>query len=87
MNSLNASLVVLAEAYAQHRGVALWRVGHLAANRGSFFVDLKSGSRHCQTNTYSRVLQWFADQWPAGTPWPQDIPRPAPSAREPVGAA
>ena len=71
-------LVTLADGYARWRGVSLWRVGHLAAGRGSFFVDLRDGRRHCQTNTYSRVLQWFSDHWPAGLAWPTEVPRPAP---------
>lgn len=89
MNALNRSLVELAEQYANRRGVSLWRVGHLAAGRGSFFVDLRDGRRHCQTNTYSRVLQWFSDHWPAELPWPADARRPEPSATtctEPVNA-
>ena len=64
MNALDANLVTLAQGYARWRGVSLWRVGHLAANRGSFFVDLREDRRHCQTDTYSRVLQWFSDRWP-----------------------
>ena len=80
MDSLSASLVTLSETYAKEKGVGLWRVGHLAAQRGSFFVDLKSRKRHCQTNTYTRVLQWFSDNWPADLPWPDDIPRPTPSS-------
>ena len=77
MDSLSRNLVVLAEAYAEWRGVRLWRIGHLAAGRGAFFVDLRTG-RHCQTRTYLRVLQWFGDHWPSDLPWPADIPRPAP---------
>ena len=79
MNALDASLVVLSEVFAAHRGVSLWRVGHLAANRGSFFVDIKNHKRHCQTNTHTRVLQWFSDHWPAGLEWPADILRPLPT--------
>ena len=79
MNALTATLVDLAVGYAHWRGVSLWRVGHLAANRGSFFVDLREGRRHCQTNTYSRVLQWFSDHWPSDLAWTADVPRPQPS--------
>ena len=79
MNSLDASLVALAEAYATHRGISLWRVGALAANRGTFFVDLEKGKRHCRTDTYFRVLQWFSDNWPDPPAWPPDVPRPAPT--------
>ena len=72
------ALVELADALATHKNVRLWRLGHLAAGRGAFFVVLKSGKRHCQTNTYDRVLQWFSDHWPEGLDWPPDIPRPEP---------
>ena len=87
MNALNRSLVELALRYANWRRVSLWRVGHLAASRGSFFVDLRDGRRHCQTNTYSRVLQWFSDHWPAELGWPPDTPRPQPSGARPAAQA
>ena len=80
MNALNETLVTLALHYSRWRGVSLWRVGHLAANRGSFFVDLRDGRRHCQTNTYTRVLQWFSDNWPTDLEWPSQAPRPETSA-------
>ena len=89
MNALDATLVTLANGYARWRGVSLWRVGHLAASRGSFFVDLSEGRRHCQTDTYSRVLQWFSDHWPSELPWPVQASRPEPSgaAAEATAAA
>ena len=79
LDALDGSLVTLADLYAAKMGVSLWRVGHLAANRGSFFVDLKNKNRHCQTNTYIRVLVWFFDHWPEDLTWPSDIPHPEPT--------
>ena len=87
MNALDATSVTLATGYARWRGVSLWRVGHLAANRGSFFVDLREGRRHCQTDTYSRVLQWFSDQWPDELAWPAEAPRSESSVAQGEGAA
>ena len=87
MNALDASLVFLSEVFAAHRGVSLWRVGHLAAGRGSFFVDIKNHKRHCQTNTHTRVLQWFSDHWPSDLAWPSDIPPPSPTHDHPKEAA
>ena len=72
--------MALAEAFALHRNVSLWRVGSLVANRGSFFVDLKKRRRHCRTDTYVRALQWFSDNWPVPPEWPSDIPRPEPAS-------
>jgi len=84
MNSLDANIVTLALAHASAKNVSLWRVGHLAAGRGSFFVDLASGKRTCTTDMHIRVTQWFSDHWPADTPWPADIPRPAPTPGSPA---
>lgn len=87
MKALNESLVALAVEYGRCRKVRLWRVGHLAAGRGSFFVDLQSGRRQCQTGTYERIVQWFSDHWPADLEWPSDIPRPAPRVENERGEA
>ena len=87
MNALDMTLVTLAVDYARWRGVSLWRVGHLAANRGSFFVDLRDRRRHCQTDTYSRVLQWFSDHWPPDLVWPAEVQRPQPSRATREGPA
>lgn len=81
MNSFTRALVTLAETYAEARGISLWRVGHIAADGGKFFVHLRAGAG-CHTATYVRVLQWFADNWPAGAAWPADIPRPAPARKD-----
>ena len=32
-------------------------------------------------------MQWFSDHWPADAPWPQDIPRPAPTPDSPAALA
>ena len=77
MSTLTLSLVALAEAYAEARGVSLWRVGHLAAGAGGFFVHLRSGGK-CTTHRYEHALQWFAENWPESAAWPADIQRPAP---------
>ena len=63
MSSPKRSLLSLAEAYAEHRGISLWRLGAIICNRGSFFVDLKNGRRDCRIETYMRCMQWFSDNW------------------------
>ena len=72
-------MVALAEAYAVHRGIGLWRLGAIILNRTSFFVQLKEGRINCRTDTYERVLQWFSDNWPEPPEWPQGVPRPEPT--------
>ena len=78
MNPFQSHLLALAEAYATHRGISLWRLGVLVAGRSSLFIHLKKG-RDCRTDTYLRALQWFSDNWPEPPEWPADIPRPVPT--------
>ncbi len=87
MNVLDAKLVILARTYAKARNIGLWRAGHLAAGRGSFFVDLASGKRTCTTGLHIRVTQWFSDHWPSDLDWPSDIPRPTPTPGSPAAEA
>lgn len=81
MKALTINLIALADAYADHRGVKTFRVGHLAAGRGAFFKALGEGCK-VTTERYQRVLQWFSDHWPADLAWPADIPRPPKSTNE-----
>ena len=80
MNSLDAHLVHLAETLKAHIGDSIWKLGRVMANRGTFFVDIRAGTRTCTTKTYLNVLQGFADHWPSDLDWPSDIPRPSPTA-------
>ena len=68
-------LIELATILAAHLGVKIWRIGHLAANRGAFFVNLDKGHT-CQLDTCERVSSWFAHNWPDDLPWPDHIPNP-----------
>lgn len=70
--------MVLAETYAAHRGISLWRVGALAVGSSKFFFRLKGGGS-CRTDTYVRALQWFSGNWPEPPEWPPDVPRPEPT--------
>ena len=82
MLSQKDSLLALADAFAAHRGISLWRLGALAAGNSSFFIRLKNGG-DCRTETYNRVLQFFADNWPTQPPaWPPGIPRPEPTSTQ-----
>lgn len=68
-------LVRLAETYAAHRGLTLSTVSTYAATDGKFFPELKRGAS-CTLRRAARVLDWFADNWPADLEWPRDIARP-----------
>lgn len=74
------TLVILAETYAAHRGLALSTVSTYAATDGKFFPELKKGAG-CTLRRAARVLTWFSANWPDDLEWPRDIPRPAPKRR------
>ena len=72
-------LLALARIYSATTRLSLSTIGNHALNNGRFFQRLLQGEG-CTVRNYNRVLQWFSDHWPEGLAWPQDIPRPEPSA-------
>ncbi|MEZ5752840.1 MAG: hypothetical protein R3D60_13045 [Paracoccaceae bacterium] len=74
------TLLVLAEAYAQHRDLELSTVSTYAAVDGKFFPGLKRGAS-CTLRRAAKVLAWFDQNWPADLDWPKDIDRPSAKRR------
>ncbi len=68
-------ILKLAEAYASHTGRKVSTLGAYTVNDGKFFERLSKGGG-CTLRTAARVVQWFADHWPADLEWPRHIPRP-----------
>lgn len=75
------TIVMLAEAYAQHHGLKLSTVSTYAANDGKWVDSLKAGAS-CTLRKASLVMQWLSDRWPGDLEWPRDIPRPPKSKKE-----
>jgi hypothetical protein len=73
------NLRMLVGAYSAKTGRGPARVGTLAASSGSFFKRIESGGS-LTVDTYTKVLHWFSDNWPADLDWPVDVARPAPSS-------
>ena len=71
-------LTNLATSFGHHEGVSHWAVSYRATGKGDFFRRLMDGHT-CTIATFNRILQWFSNHWPAGLPWPPDIPRPTPT--------
>jgi hypothetical protein len=63
----------LARVYCECLGVSLTTVGVRAAGNDKVFTRLASG-RTCTVRTLERAGAWFAENWPAGLPWPADVP-------------
>ena len=71
----------LAQALAEHRGLKLSTISTYIAGSGDTLERLQRG----RTMTIRRgeaLLQTLSDRWPAGLPWPSDIPRPPPNSKE-----
>lgn len=65
-------LITLAETLSAATSRSVARIATLAANRGSFFDDLRAG-KGCTVDTYLAVKAWFAANWPAGLDWPAGV--------------
>jgi hypothetical protein len=74
-SELRSNLLACASAYAAARSVSLATIGRLAAGDWRFFNKLDS--RTFTARKYDEVMVWFSEQWPADTPWPSEVPRPA----------
>jgi hypothetical protein len=76
MTSIN-HLLRVARAYGAAEGIApstvSWRVFGDTKKLGA----LETGS-DIQIGRWERAMQWFSDNWPAGTEWPAGIARPMP---------
>ena len=75
-------LIRLVDLLAAHHGVTHFAISMRALGKGDFFKNLKKPNGDCRTQTASRLMRWFSDNWPADLEWPADIPRPTPSKKE-----
>ncbi|HMR51218.1 MAG TPA: hypothetical protein PKA33_01560 [Amaricoccus sp.] len=69
-------LLVVADAYREGTSLPDKTVS------GRVFGDQKKltamrGGSDITVGRYSAAMQWFSDNWPAGTDWPAGIARPA----------
>ncbi len=71
----HATLIALCDPYCAATKRSEVRVAELATGNPHFFRRLRKG-KSCTVRTYLRAYRWFLEHWPAGLPWPDDIPRP-----------
>jgi hypothetical protein len=76
-------LLTVARAYAAGAGVELSTVSSRALDDGKKLAAIEAGA-DILVGRLERTLQWFSDNWPSETTWPDDVPRPVP-AREVEG--
>ena len=73
----------LIEAAASARGVTVNTMSRHCSGSGDLYSRLRAGA-DITSRRAERILQWFADHWPADLAWPSDVPRPEPSAGAPA---
>ena len=77
--TLRAHLLQLASAYSTKTGQSYATIGKRALNDNTFFARFEAGDVGFNIRTFDKVVQWFADNWPADAEWPADVPRPEPT--------
>jgi hypothetical protein len=85
MAKLRDQLIVVADAYCIARQLSRARVSTIVFNAGSTLDRIVAG-RDLNTGTFERAMRWFSDNWPEGTDWPPEVPRPALTAAGPEAA-
>ena len=71
-------LIILSDQFSRHNGrspatISNWIVGH-----ARLFSRLREG-KGTTVKTYNQAVAWFSNRWPSDLPWPDGVPRPAPS--------
>ena len=75
--NIRQHLVTLIDAFAAARGVSGSRVTTLAMGSGNVYRTLTEGG-NITLDRVENAIQWFSDNWPEGTDWPEGLSRPAP---------
>lgn len=68
-------ILSLAATYAKSLGVEQSTVSWRAFGDTKKLKALTAGA-DIQVKRWELTLQWFSDNWPEGTDWPADVPRP-----------
>lgn len=76
-------LLLVARTYAEAERIDLKAVSSRVFDDSKKLPAIEAGA-DLTTRRYEAALQWFSDHWPARTPWPKGVRRPAMSAAEPA---
>lgn len=76
---LRDQLLTVSETYARAVGRSEARVSTIVFGSGNSISRLRTGADMGSERLHNG-LQWFANNWPVDTAWPDGVPRPAPSA-------
>jgi hypothetical protein len=73
--NLRRHLLSLLEAYAKARDLAPSYVATQVFGSGTMYRRLVDGS-DITVGRLEGAVQWFSNNWPADTAWPEGLPRP-----------
>jgi len=66
-------LLTLARAYSEATGIALTGVGQRSCGNNRLFQRLAEG-KGANILSMNRAAEWFVQNWPDGTEWPDGVP-------------
>jgi hypothetical protein len=75
MNALS-DLFSLADSYSAATGLADGTVSERVLKGGNRLRDLRAKKSDIGVRRLELAIQWFSDNWPADTKWPDGIDRP-----------
>ena len=79
--SMTDDLMTIARSYGASLGLELSTVSWRALGDTKKLAAIDAGS-DIQVGRCEKTLQWFSDNWPANTDWPEGIERPSRSKAE-----
>ena len=72
---LREQILIIADLFAEAKGIGRKRVSTIVLNRGSKLDDIEGGA-DLGTETFEKAMHWFSANWPETLAWPEEILRP-----------
>lgn len=76
MGIFTHQLLAVAAAYCEGAGVSLSTASRRAFEESKLLVNLAAGVSSPTFKRADVALEWFSRNWPEGSVWPDDLPRP-----------
>lgn len=74
--TLREQFLLLSDGYCEAKGISRSRLSTIVMN-GGHVIDRIDNGGDLSTGSFERARQWFSDNWPETSPWPEQIWRPA----------
>jgi hypothetical protein len=75
--TLTDQLVLVANTYSEATKTRLSTLGSRLLKSGGRFHAIAAGG-DINTKNFEKTMQWFSDNWPSETAWPEGVTRPTP---------